>query len=407
MRKSGTPTKYPGVFRVGNKKHRVRAKALCPRTGKAKVVERLLHGVSAHEAARVRAEIIEEIRNPVRDRKRVRVGEFAQTWMKSKALRIGTGTARTYADALDSYILPEFGDVYYDAIRTPDVQDWVDRMIQTERVTKKEKHRRYSVTSVHGWYRVFRTMTRDAMEPLGLQHDPTLRVQFPPATERPDSNALSADELARFLDAMRAEFPQHHALTLVLAYTGLRFCHASALRWEDWNEDAAVIHVARKQVRGVVGPISQKKQAPRQVPVQPELATALREHRHRLLAEQAPGLAAGWMFPSAAGTLRAPSSLTKAWRRCCAAAGIAKRFTVHGLRYTFNDLVRRANVDAVVRRSLTGHVTEEMQRHYSNVGLDEKRAAIAGVIRLIPTSDASGVNAGVNAAPKTRKAGES
>ena len=40
--------------------------------------------------------------------------------------------------------------------------------------------------------------------------------------------------------------------------------------------------------------------------------------------------------------------------------------------------------DAVVRRALTGHVTEEMQRHYSTVGLDEKRAAVAGVLRLVP-----------------------
>jgi hypothetical protein len=29
-------------------------------------------------------------------------------------------------------------------------------------------------------------------------------------------------------------------------------------------------------------------------------------------------------------------------------------------------------------------VTEQMQRHYSTVGLDEKRAAIAGVHRLVP-----------------------
>ena len=34
--------------------------------------------------------------------------------------------------------------------------------------------------------------------------------------------------------------------------------------------------------------------------------------------------------------------------------------------------------------ALTGHVTEEMQRHYSTVGLDEKRAAIVGVLRLVP-----------------------
>ena len=90
------------------------------------------------------------------------------------------------------------------------------------------------------------------------------------------------------------------------------------------------------------------------------------------------------MFPSATGTLRTPNSLDRAWVRCLKVAEIHHRFTVHGLRYTFTDLVRRANVDAVVRRALTGHVTEEMQRRYSTVGLDEKRAAIAGVIRLVP-----------------------
>src|SRR4029079_17162054 len=110
----------------------------------------------------------------------------------------------------------------------------------------------------------------------------------------------------------------------------------------------------------------------------------LRNHRLQLLKDQAPGLAEGWMFPSATGTLRAPSSLKKAWDASLAAAKIEKRFTVHGLRYTFTDLVRLANVDAVVRRALTGHVTEEMQRHYSTIGLDENRAAVAGVLRLVP-----------------------
>jgi integrase len=110
-----------------------------------------------------------------------------------------------------------------------------------------------------------------------------------------------------------------------------------------------------------------------------------------LLAEQAPGLAEGWMFPSRVGTRRVPSSLYKAWGRCLEITGIGRRFTVHGMRYTFTDLVRRADVDAVVRRELTGHVTEEMQRHYSHVGIDEKRAALAGVLRLVPPS--SGENA--------------
>ncbi|HEU5478291.1 MAG TPA: hypothetical protein VFU90_00590 [Candidatus Tumulicola sp.] len=87
---------------------------------------------------------------------------------------------------------------------------------------------------------------------------------------------------------------------------------------------------------------------------------------------------------SKVGALRTPNTLDVAFRIAKQESGIEKRFTIHGLRYTFTDLVRRANVDAVVRRALTGHVTEEMQRHYSTVGIDEKRAAIAGVLPLVP-----------------------
>ena len=54
------------------------------------------------------------------------------------------------------------------------------------------------------------------------------------------------------------------------------------------------------------------------------------------------------------------------------------------MRRTFNDLARRAGVDAVVTRSITGHVTEQMREHYSSVDLDEKRAAITNVVRLVP-----------------------
>lgn len=58
---------------------------------------------------------------------------------------------------------------------------------------------------------------------------------------------------------------------------------------------------------------------------------------------------------------------------------IDERFTVHGLRRTSNDLTRRAGVDGVVIKSLTGHVTEKMRSHYSTIGLDEKLVAVASV----------------------------
>ncbi|WP_045119632.1 tyrosine-type recombinase/integrase [Haliangium ochraceum] len=373
------------MFKLENGTFRIRGKVRDPRTGKAKEVDRVVSDVSAQRAAYLRAEMMDALRVSAEpEAKRVRVGEYALSWMRSKALKLSPGTARTYADALEDHILPAFGDLFYDALRKQDVQRWVDDALTNGWVSPSGEHRRYSRSSVHAWFRVLRTMTRDAMDDLGLRRDPTLRISFPDATEPKEANTLTPDELARFLGKMRERFPQHYALTVTLAYTGLRFCHASALQWADWNEKGALIRVVRKQVRGRVGPVTRKKQAPHEYPVEPELAGVLREHRAWMVREQAPGLAEGWMFPSSVGTLRAPSSLNKAWKRCLDAAGVSRRFAVHGLRYTFTELVRRADVDAAVRRALTGHVTEEMQRHYSTVGLDEKRAAVAGVYRLVP-----------------------
>ena len=81
-------------------------------------------------------------------------------------------------------------------------------------------------------------------------------------------------------------------------------------------------------------------------------------------------------------TLRVPSGLRKAWTHCCDVAGISN-VTPHGLRRTFNDLARRAGVDPIVTKSLTGHVTERMREHYSSVGLDEKSDALNNVVSLI------------------------
>lgn len=389
MALKGRATKYAGVRILDKGKYLVRARATCPLTGKRKEVERTLTNTTASAAARARADLVEEIEAGAQKPLRRRVGEFAQSWIKSKALKVSSNTARTYADSLEKHILPSLGDYYYDVLTSEIVQEWIDDSLLSQ-WRKGDKVKRYNPVSVHCWFRVFRTMTRDAMEPLRLERDPTLRVSFPCFDESVVSKAITAETLAKFLDAMHEGFPQHYALTVALAYTGMRFCHVSALKWSDWNENRQMMTVSRRQVRGEVAPVSRKKRAPQEYPVQPELAEVLRWHRHRMLRTQAPGLEKGWMFPSSAGTLRTPSSLQKAWKHCIGAAGIEKRFTVHGLRYTFNDLVRRANVDPIVRRALLGHVTEEMQRHYSNVGLDEKRAAVAGVIGLVPTSPTSG-----------------
>lgn len=416
MRSKGTVTKYPGVYMVNRDRFYLRARVVDPRTGQKKEVDRVVQAASAREAAALRAELIESFATgPATGR--VRVGDFARSWIESKTRLVDSQTIEGYTSALENHILPALGSFYYDALRPADVQAWINSSLgqKWESWQKKAKSdaegeakpaRPYSVTSVHSWFRVLRNMTRDAIAQLDLQRDPTTRVTFPDRDQREGSNALTGGELASFLETMRVKSPHNYALAATLAFTGLRFCHASALRWEDIDEEKAVIHIQRKQSRGEVGPVSRRKRAPRTLPLVPELASVLREQRSKLLTEQAPGFDSGWCFPSEAGTLRTPGSLVKAWRSCAKAAKIEGRFTPHGLRRTFNDLARRAGVDAVVTKAITGHVTEQMREHYSSVALDEKRAAISNVVRLVPRATSTAqVGETVGECSEKKKAG--
>lgn len=77
-------------------------------------------------------------------------------------------------------------------------------------------------------------------------------------------------------------------------------------------------------------------------------------------------------------------------------AGTDRRFTIHGCRDSFIDLARLAKVDLVTRRELTGHVTEQMQQHYSTVDVGEKREAMAVRAAKAEQERKKGVNSGVN-----------
>jgi integrase len=280
---------------------------------------------------------------------------------------------------LENHVLKRttgLGEFYFDSLRRMDVQEWVNR----------ENQAGYAPATIRGWFNILRVLVRDAMADLGLSSDPTVRVSLPELKDRTAPNALTPEQLSRFLAAMKADrlYSRNYCLTVLLAFTGLRFCHASSLKWEDIDFENGVIRVVRRQVRGKVGPVSRKKRAPKEMPLAPALAEILKEHRQQLVRRQNPGLAAGWVFPSLRGGLKTPGTLTKTWQGCLKAIGVKERFTVHGLRRTFNDLTRRAGADGIVTRALTGHVTESMTAHYSTVGLDEKRAAVDGVVRLVP-----------------------
>jgi hypothetical protein len=75
--------------------------------------------------------------------------------------------------------------------------------------------------------------------------------------------------------------------------------------------------------------------------------------------------------------------LNKPFTDVCEAMGLGRHFTQRGLRRTFNDLARAAEVESMITRSISGHLTEQMQLHYPTVNPDEQKRSIGKVSDLM------------------------
>ncbi len=89
-----------------------------------------------------------------------------------------------------------------------------------------------------------------------------------------------------------------------------------------------------------------------------------------------------YLFPSTTGGMRSRSALEKPFEDVAMALGWTLRFTPRGMRRTFQDLARQAQVHDVITRAIAGHATERMQRHYSTAQREEMREAVGKVISL-------------------------
>lgn len=370
----------PGIWQLKKDKFSIRVRVKDPRTGKWIARWRTFAGTRA-KAFRVREtwreELLAEVSGELQSRETV--GDFARSWLGTKLDRgdLQPSTAVRYAQALDLHILPEFGGSYVDVVRSRDVEQWLAR-----------KARRYAARTCNSWLRVFRTLLSDAVRHGLIDVNVAGRVRALRERGGPE-NSLTVAELQRYLKAWKKLHPRFYPLVLLLALTGCRWGEGTALVWADIDEahETGVLRIRRSHWRGRVKETKSGKE--RLVPFPAVLLEVMREHRHLLLEEQNPGLEQGWVFPSSNGKLLSNGRLTAANREVLAAAEIARRVTLHGLRRTMTDLLRQAQVDWVTAAALIGHDADRMRAHYSTVRADETREAGERVLALVTRTENS------------------
>jgi len=392
--------KVRGVTRVAPGVFRVRVRALNPATGKEVSRFETLEGAPMAAAVARKAELLAELQEELRGPAKPEVQTFrtyATSWLDATLSSLAHYTGTRYASDLEAHILPQLGDKPVSEITGLDIRTW-----QAEAARKlKPNGQPYSAESVAGWFRIFHTVLNAAVADGVIPFNPAAHIR-PVRSHAPEQRrlALTPAELGQVLALAREHEPAHHAFLATLALTGVRHGEAAALQWDDISEADGVIHIQRSATRGVVGVTKTRKT--RVVGLSPALRDILRDHRRELIRQQHPGLAEGWVFPVLGKvppgaspdtpppvTLRYHTVLSKPLARLLKKAGITRHVSVHGLRRSHVDALRRVGVDAVVEHATVGHSGDRMREHYSHVGHDERRVAAEGVARLVLASESS------------------
>jgi integrase len=391
----------PGVWQRKEGGHVVRGRATDSKTGKQRQVFRVLPDADAQtalkwlrdEQARIRAGA-----DGSPERPRQRFAEFAASLFeqKVKVREIKSAAGRnkwnstlahliggTTAPKSGEYV-PAFGDYFIDKIETSDVERWKERMAAL--VAAGE----FAPTTVNTWIAVLRVIMKAAKRKFSLPAVVTDEVDNLDTSEHDiytdeEPNALVPAEVPAFLAKLRDLFPQHFAMAYLGLITGLRPSTLRPLRRRgaecdvDWEE--RLLRVRRSHTVGdeVMRTTKQRKRYTIALP--PEAMDVLQWHVDTQLhtpEQQESDL----LFPAIDGGFRSTSVLQKPFAEVAREVGLTKHVTPRALRRTFNDLARAAQVQDIVTRSISGHLTEQMQEHYSTVSGEEQRRALAKVIDL-------------------------
>lgn len=244
-------------------------------------------------------------------------------------------TIRVYDQGLRLHVLQELGSARLSEITRPDLQDFIDELVaQGAGAATIEA----AICPLRAIYR--RALSRPET---GIMVNPTTGLELPRARGKRDRIA-PPDECAKLLQALPTKDRPVWATAM---YAGLRRGELMAVRIEDVDLGAGVIHVRRGWDK-YAGEITPKSGKERKVPI----ATTLRDHldEHLLRLGWRDGLVFGVdavsPFPYATLIYQADH----AWK----CAGL-RRITLHECRHTFASLMIAAGVNAKALSTYMGH----------------------------------------------------
>lgn len=271
---------------------------------------------------------------------------YSAVWIKDRDLK--PRTREHYQALLDKQLKT------WDALPINEIRPEMVRTWHTSMNPKHPTTRAHAYSLLRG---ILTTATSDGLLPANPCH-----IRGAGTTKRVSkTKVLSLDELAALVAAMPEKYK---AMTLLAAWTALRFGELIELRRKDIDLKAGVIRVRRGAIRAngqVIVGTPKSEEGVRDVNIPPHLVPMLKEHMSKSISGGKDGL----LFPARHGGTLAPSTLYKSFYPARAKAG-RPDLRWHDLRHTAGTMAAQTGATLAELMARLGHSTPTAALRYQH-----------------------------------------
>jgi integrase len=298
--------------------------------------------------------------------------EHLNDWVESKRNETELRTYWKYRQTVDEFLahLGVKADRLLRELTPTDIRSWRDAL----------KRKGLAAPTVNDAIKTLRMPFKAAHDAGYIEINPCTKNSVRPIRDdarNVEKDVFTPEQIAALIDAAPNE--DWKGAILCGYYTGLRLRDVADLQWNAINSEEQKITVTTRKTRKDVT-----------VPIHPQFALWLQE--------QTRGIGKAPVFPRLAGKSGAgKSGLSMQFKRIMERAKIKGRLlreangagrsqsslSFHSLRHSFNSAMANAGVSSEVRQKLTGHSTAQMNAQYTHHEMDELRAAVAVIPRII------------------------
>jgi integrase len=307
---------------------------------------------------------------------RVSFQTFAETWRAAQIHRPATAT--NVELHLRRHVYPRIGDRPIGAIRQSEVQALVKAMVSGRAGDSEPKGLAPStVAVVYSWVSsIFKAAVADRV----IAVSPCRSIRLPEIDDK-EVEPISVETV----EALAVNMPERYRALIVLgAGSGMRISEALGVTTDrvDWlrrtvKVDRQLIRIADD--RPVFGPVKDKRNRPRTIPLPTSVVEALSGH----VAHYGLG-ADGLLFTGTRGGPVSKQMFSNAWIPVAGPLGISPGDGYHQLRHFYASVLIRAGESVKVVQKRLGHTSAQMTLdvygHLWPEDEDQTRAAVEAVL---------------------------